>query len=324
MYDLITIGDSTIDTTLVIDDATVSCDLKKEHYKLCFNYADKIPITYTMQSIGGNAANVAAGTKKLGLKTAIVTELGDDINGIFIKHELSQAGIDTRYVKMLKGEETRYSVVLNFKTERTVLSYYAKRKYSFPKIEKTKWIYYTSLGKSFEKLQPKLISYLKKNPQTKLAFNPGSYQKKYGLETIKKILPQIDLIFVNKEEAQILTNKKQDILSAVHALHKEGVKMIVITDGTNGSWCFDGKFMYHMPLYHVKAVARAGAGDAYSSGFLSAIIYNKTLTEAMQWGSANAAGVVQEFGAQKGLFTKAGIEKMIKTYKDNTPKNIKG
>ena len=43
MFDLITIGDSTIDTIVIIDEAKVTCDLKKEHCMLCLSYADKIP-----------------------------------------------------------------------------------------------------------------------------------------------------------------------------------------------------------------------------------------------------------------------------------------
>ena len=86
MFDITSIGDSTIDTFLVIDDASLSCDLKKEHCKICFDFADKIPITYTTQSIGGNACNAAVSFAKLGLKTNIFSELGDDLNGLVIKN----------------------------------------------------------------------------------------------------------------------------------------------------------------------------------------------------------------------------------------------
>jgi sugar/nucleoside kinase (ribokinase family) len=180
MYDVITIGDATFDTFLVIDDATINCDLKSEECKLCLNYADKLPIRHSTQSMGGDAANVAVGLTKLGLKTAIVTELGDDLNGHVIKQGLEEAKVNTEMVRILKDKETRYSVVLNFKAERTILSYHAPRTYSLPKLASTQWIYYTSLGKSFEKLQDKLEQYLKKHPETKLAMNPGSYQLKHG------------------------------------------------------------------------------------------------------------------------------------------------
>ena len=208
MFDAITIGDSTWDTFLILDDATINCDLKTHECQLCLNYADKIPIRDTAQSVGGDAANVAAGLAQLKLKTAIVTELGDDMNGKVIEQELDQAGVDTHFVKFLKNKETRYAVVLNYKSERTILSYHAPRNYSLPKLPSTKWIYYTSLGKTFEKIQDGLFIYLKKNPQTKLAINPGSYQLKNGLKKLKQLFARTELLFLNKEEAELVGGKK--------------------------------------------------------------------------------------------------------------------
>ncbi|MFA4831328.1 MAG: carbohydrate kinase family protein [Patescibacteria group bacterium] len=320
MFDLITIGDSTIDTFLIIDDATLHCDLKKEHCQLCFNYAEKIPIKHSAQSVGGNAANVAAGAKKLGLKTAIVTELGDDINGYTIKEDLAQAGVDTRLVRCLRGRETRYAVVLNYQSERTILSYHAKRNYSLPKLPRTKWIYYTSLGASFEKLQKKLLRHLKNNPDVKLAMNPGSYQIQKGLPAIKSIIPHASLLIVNKEEAQKIAGKKKDARALCLALHKQGVETVVITDSLNGSYAFDGEACWRMPASPVKAIAKTGAGDAYTSGFLSAIILGETIPEAMRWGTVNAGSVIQKFGAQKGLLNRAQINRLLKIYKMNPVK----
>jgi len=322
MFDIITIGDSTLDTFLVIDEATLNCDLKKDSCFLCLNFADKIPIKNTAQSVGGNAANIAVGAKKLGLQTAIFTELGDDINGHIIKNELKNAGVNTKLIKILKNEDTRYSVILNYKSERTILSYHAPRKYSLPKLPATKWIYYTSLGKSFDGLQTKLESYLKKYPKTKLAVNPGSYQFKNGLNKIKKIFPQTDLLIVNKEETNKLVGKKKTIKNYFKFLHNKGVGTIIITDGTKGSYCSDGTARYFMPSYPIQAIAKTGAGDAYSSGLIAALIHGKSLPEAMQWGTANACGVIRQFGAQKGLLNQRAIIATLRKYPKAKPVKI--
>lgn len=315
MFDIITIGDSTFDTFIVLDEKESSCELRKDKKLLCLNYADKTPIIHSAQSAGGNAANVAVGAKKLGLSTSILTELGDDITGHIIRHELEEAGVDTSLIKILRGKETRYSVVLNYKSERTVLSYHAKRKYSFPHLPHAKWLYYTSLGKSFEVLQEKLISYLKKHPSVRLASNPGSYQCKQELQTTRKILEYVDILFVNKEEAACLAGTKpSDIKETMKKLSKAGVKMTVITDSEQGSYCYDGTQILHMGVYPVTPVAKTGAGDAYASGFLTAIIRHKKPEEAMKWGSANAAGVIQVFGAQRGLCSKRGLLKYMAAY----------
>ena len=216
MFDLITIGDANLDTIVVLDEASLSCDLKQEHCQLCLNYADKVPIKQSEQSVGGNAANVSSGIAKLGLKVAIISELGNDVSGQTIQKKLKNDKVDTRFIKIIKKGETNYGVVLTYKGERTILSYHAKRHYSLPKLLPTKWVYYTSLGQSFENLQTKLMVYLKKNKTTKLAVNLGSFQLRDGLETAKQILPLTEILFANKEEAEIIeVNFHQTYLTVV-------------------------------------------------------------------------------------------------------------
>lgn len=323
MYDVITVGDATIDTFLVLEDDAASCSVNKDTKHLCLHYGDKIPIIDTSQSIGGNAANVAVGVARMGGRVAIVCELGDDLNGHTIKNQLELHNVHTQFVKLLRHRDTRYSVVLNYKTERTVLSAHVKRSYTFPKIPKTKWIYYTSLGATFENVQTKIQTFLKKHPETKLALNPGSYQCKKGAATLKKIFPKVDILFVNKEEAELFVGTKMHSMkSLLSSLHKLGIKTAVITDGEKGSFASDGIHMYHMGIYPQKPVAKTGAGDSYASGFMGATLQNKDLTECMQWGTANACAVVQEFGAQKGLQHPRGIRKIIAALPNVQPTHI--
>lgn len=324
MFDIITLGDCTIDTFIIIDndEAKLQCNLKNEECQLCLNFADKIPIKDTHQSVGGNAANVAVGCQKLNLNTAIVTELGDDLNGFTIQQDLLNAKVNTNLLKISSNRETRYAVVLNYKGERTVLSYFGKFKYSNIKLPKTNWLYYTSLGYSFEKIQDDLIKYLKKNPQTKLALNPGSYQIKNNIFKLKQILPYTNLIFVNKEEGAKLTTGKKDIKTIIKTLHKAGIKTAVVTDGTKGAYASDGKQIYFMKPYPIKAIDKTGAGDAFASGFISAFINKKNIDEAMQWGTSNAGSVIQKIGAEAGLLNKLQILKTIKKYHQNKPQLI--
>ena len=321
-FDIIVIGDSTMDMILMIDDAQVQCDLKKEHCQICLNYADKIPISQTVQSLGGNAANIAVGCRKLGLKTAIVTELGDDLNGALIKQEFVKTGIDTNFVKLNPKNETRYSVVLSYLGERTILSYHAKRKYSLPILPSTKWLYYTSVGDDFRVLQKQILAYLKKHPDCRFACNPGSYHLKKDLAGFKPILSMVDLLFVNKEEAEKLVGaglslrakRSNPVAEILSSLLKMGIKTVVITDGENGSYAANSAERYRLPAFDVKIISKTGAGDAYASGFLSAIANKKSLVEAMQWGTANSSGVIRQIGAQTGLLNKNKIEKMISKF----------
>lgn len=323
MLDIITIGDATLDTFLVLDESSSSCTISKDKSLLCLNYAEKTPIEHSVQSVGGNAANVAVGLKRLGFKSAIITELGEDFAGHILLEELEREGVDTSFVKMLKGKTTRYSIVLNYQTERTILSYYAPRAYTFPDVPQSNWIYYTSLGKSFESVQKKLVAYLSKHPNVKLAVNPGSYQTKHGLGTLMELFPRANALFLNKEEAMLITKSKTKTIPAMlKAIHKMGPDIVVVTDSTQGSYAYDGNQAYYMNIYPVTPLAKTGAGDAYASGFLAALFHKKDLPEAMKWGSANAASVIQQFGAQKGLCTPTRIRSIIKEHPNVEPELV--
>ena len=319
MFDLITIGDATFDTFVIIDDNCKQCRVDVKRNQLCINYADKVCVKHIDQSVGGNAANVAAGVQKLGLQTAIVTELGDDINGFAIAHDLEKAGVNCDNMVMHKKKETRFSIVLNYRAERTILSYHADRKYTFKALPKTDWVYYTSMGSSFAGYQKKLMSYLKKHPSIKLAANPGSFQMNAGLKTFKAILPHVSLLFVNKEELKILAGGKKTFKAQIKSLQALGIETIVVTDSMRGAYAASATTRLHMPAYPIAATAKTGAGDAFASGFLSQYIKGKELSYCMQAGTANASGVIEKIGAHKGLLTARTLTKRIKTYANIKP-----
>ncbi|MEK7083666.1 MAG: carbohydrate kinase family protein [Patescibacteria group bacterium] len=322
MFDLITIGDATVDLFVMLEDASVQCDLHKDHCKLILDYGDKIPIKTSAQEIGGNAANVAVGCEKLGLSTAIITDVGDDLQGEFIRDELAHAGVNTSMARVHKKTESCYSVILTYKAERTALSYHSVRAYRLPKLPKTPWTYYTSMGVGFEPLQDALATYLKKNPDIRLAMNPGSYQCRKGKEKIKELFHRTDVLFVNTREAECFVGKSKSIPALCKRFHALGVATVVITDGDRGAYASDGKECLFMGVYPITPLSKTGVGDAFSSGFLSAITHKKNMAKAMQRGTANAAGVIQHIGAQAGQLTKREIEKMARRFPRIKPRKI--
>jgi len=95
-------------------------------------------------------------------------------------------------------------------------------------------------------------------------------------------------------------------------LQKLGPKLTVITDGKNGASGFDGENLVKVSAYtdgrEVKD--KTGAGDAFSSGFISAIFHKKPLKEALGWGSINSFGEITKESAGTGIFNKKEMEKI--------------
>jgi sugar/nucleoside kinase (ribokinase family) len=147
-----------------------------------------------------------------------------------------------------------------------------------------------------------------------MAFNPGTYQLKLGLEKLRSVFAATTVLFLNKEEAERVLEKKAEIPQLLRDLYKEGPKIVVVTDGQKGSYCFDGKHSYSLGILDFPVVERTGAGDSYATAFVAALAHGEDVATAMRWGSANAGSVVQYVGAQAGLLTKAKILSLLKKY----------
>ncbi|OGD98029.1 hypothetical protein A3A49_01880 [Candidatus Curtissbacteria bacterium RIFCSPLOWO2_01_FULL_38_11b] len=312
--DVLAIGDSTIDTFIKIHDATIECDINHQECKICIRYGDKIPVDSIAQSVAGNAANVAVGVSTIGLKCAIYTNLGDDSQGALIKNTLTLKGVIADYIQIQKGAHSNLSVILTFQGERTAFVYHQPWFYSLPKLEPARWVYLTSLSQSFvdSSIIDEVAHYVDKY-NSKLAFSPGTFQIKANIKRYPKTLEQCELIICNLEEAkQILEIDIKERVAAREVLDKMlslGPKMIVVTDGEEGSYATDGNSYLKVGVFPTKLVEKTGAGDAYASAFIGALIYDMPMSEAMIWGTINASHVIRELGSQNGLLTKKDLER---------------
>lgn len=320
MFDLISVGDSTIDTFIQIHDAEVKCTLHKEECQLCVEYGDKIPVDHLEHQVAGNATNSAVGGSRLGLKSALYVNVGGDDAGRLITKKLKEEKVDTRYLVVNKEMDSNYSAVLNFKGERTIFVYHQHWNYKLPELDKSRWVYYTSAAPSFldSKLNEQLVRYLQYSG-AKLLYNPGTYQLNAGVKKTPQLLSLTEVFIVNIEEAKKVLGIKETEDTPVKKLLKElmnlGPRQIVITDGGAGSYGYDGEKYYKLAVFPAKLVEMTGSGDSFAIGLLAGLFHGKELKEAMRWGAANGASVVEHIGPEPGLLT---YEKMQTHLKENS------
>jgi sugar/nucleoside kinase (ribokinase family) len=194
--------------------------------------------------------------------------------------------------------------------------------YKMPDIDTPEWIYFSSIGENSMEFHGEVAKYLDDHPKVKMAFQPGTFQMKAGVEEMKPIYKRAEVVFMNKEEAQrVLETKEQDIKKLLDGLCDLGPRVAVITDGRDGAYARDGMDYWQMPIYPdpKPPLERTGAGDAFSSTFAAALAYGKPVEEALMWGPVNSMAVVQKVGAQAGLLTRKELEKLLK----KAPKNYK-
>jgi len=98
-----------------------------------------------------------------------------------------------------------------------------------------------------------------------------------------------------------------------------GPNVVVITDGPNGAYAYDGYEGYFMPPFPDPKLPyeRTGAGDAFAATFASAIALGKSLFDALLWSPVNSMSVVQQIGAQKGLLSQEEILKHLSQAPEN-------
>lgn len=318
MYDIISLGDSTLDTFVQLNEATVNCNINKDSCQFCFNYADKIPVTSWATAIGGNAANHAMALSRLGRKAALWTIVGNDKVGQQVKAAMRREKVATSLIKTDAAAPTNQSFIINFQGERTILIHHNHRHYVLPKLPPSRWVYLTSMGEGSARVFPALARHLKQK-KIKLGFNPGTFQLKLGAAKLKGMLKLSDALFLNVEEAARLLGKPaaKDWHTLSGGLQKLGPKIIVITDGQNGAHAWDGARCFSMPiLTRAPVVERTGAGDAFASGFVGALLYGETVSEALRWGTFNSASVIGQIGPQAGLLTLREMKRQLIKYKN--------
>ncbi len=316
-YDIISIGDATIDTFLFIHDVEIKTI--KGQRKALLNWGDKLPVDELYRTVAGNAANNAVGSSRLGLMTAFYTVLAHDTGGREIIHKMRKEKVATDYITIDDKHGTNASSVISFEGERTILVYHEHRSYKLPKFAASKWVYLTSMGDGFEKIYKDLAKYIDAHG-VKVGFNPGTFQLRKGVAANREILKRTEVLSVNKEEAISWVGETSgDMEELCKRLTQLGPKAVALTDGRKGAYSYSSEGFYYIPEFPGPRIEATGAGDSFTTAYMAALASGKTHAEALQWGPVNAGNVVQHIGPQEGLLTRAQIESRLKKLKSWKP-----
>ncbi len=322
-YDIVAIGDIVTDAFIRLKDASTHCKLDQTACELCVRFGDKVPFeSATIIRAVGNSANAAVSASRLGLSSALMSVVGHDEEGEKCLETLKENNVGTTYMETDPKLPTNYHYVLWYDVERTILVNHSPfERHIRANFKAPKWIYLTSLGENTEGFHHEISKWIIAHPQTKLAFQPGTFQMKLGKDHLADIYKNTEIFFCNVEESQrILGTQAVDKKILMNMLHDLGPKIVIMTDGINGAYARDTDGAYYfMPIYPHDPFERTGAGDAFASTVMSALALGKDLKTALTWAPINSMSVVQYIGAQKGLLSRASLEEYLK----NAPTDYK-
>jgi sugar/nucleoside kinase (ribokinase family) len=265
----------------------------------------KIPVDNLKNLYGGNALNASVTFSRQNLNCGILAQLGTDSISFDVLNILKSENISDNLIFVDDSVEVAQStIIISTNGERSILAYPGSEVSArellnnLEKVE-TRWIYLSSTN-SLELLEG-VVKYAELN-QVRVALNPGGIELE-NLDLLKSILPSIEVLILNKQEASLLFgNLDSPGLARAGA---EYSKTCIVTDGPNGSFAFDGSVDYYQGISEdVQIVDRNGAGDAFASGVISSLAWGNNLKEALELGAKNSTSVVQHFGAHQGILRK--------------------
>ncbi len=315
MYDVITIGNPTIDTFLVVPPQSIQSEIKNGKQFFVISAGAKIPIQAIEKRLGGNAANVAVGVRRLGLRTAMICQIGTDREGYFVYNSFRKEKVSTRFIARKSGSAVNESTILHHENDKVIFAYHHNHHFHVKKLPRSRWVYLSSLGQDFSAHAPEILRALHKTPATRLAYNPGCLELSLHRSAVRSLIERSNIVILNKEEACSIARKKSASLRELARLVQKTQRGIVlITDGSRGSCADDGTTLFSAKIVPVKVLNSTGAGDAFSSGFLASYLMHGTIEDALYHASLNATEVIQTIGAQVGLIKKNELSRVEKKY----------
>lgn len=296
MYDIVSIGSAICD--LFLKSSRFPLDRQA--------VGGKIEVDDLLVSSGGGGTNTASGFARLGLKTACVARFGDDLFGKFVISDLEKEAFDKKYLIEKKGDNTDYSTILvNPDGARTILVYRGKTRINtgvFPWIvlDETKWLYLASVEGNVDLLVE--IVGKAKEKGVAVVLNPGNRELQEQ-EKLASIFPKLKALILNREEAEIC---------GVSDWQDGCPEIVVITNGRQGAKLFSQQKNFFAESFVDLVIDETGAGDAFSSGFVTGLVKGLPMEVCLKMGMANGASVVSKFGAKTGLLRESEISKWMR------------
>jgi ribokinase len=318
-FDVMFVGDVAVDQYLTLEDEAVSVEVGPEGRRLVLPFGAKVSCEVSATvAAGGNSSNAAVACARLGLRTALVAYVGDDLLGHGAVTALRGEGVDTALVRLDPEVPTNRNFVLRVGHERTILVHHEQHDCHWPHLrpsEVPSWLYLSSVGRDAHDYEGQIVDWLESEPRVSLAFEPGTLQIARGAGALARLFRRSELVVCNREEAAALTGAQPGdaATTLLDRMLDLGPSQVVVTDGSAGAFGTDGVSKFAVPVFpdDGAVVDRTGAGDAFAGTLVAALAAGLPLDQAMARAPVNSMRVVQQVGSQAGLLDEATLELLL-------------
>jgi len=277
--------------------------------------------------VGGCPTNVSVGTRRLGLRSALLTAVGDDQVGDFVTAFLEREQVETRFIPRKAGRRTSAVILTIQPPDRFPLTFYrdncADRALTLDDVAKapigdSRVVFVTGTGLSHE---PARSATLGAAASARAAGTPVIVDIDYradqwddaaSFSAQMRLLLRSATLAVGTEEELAAASGSNDVAQGAAALLACGINALIIKRGARGATIFRPETApADVAPFRIEVLNVLGAGDAFASGFLYGHLQGWTLERAVRLGNACGAIVVTRHGCANFMPTLGEVEAFV-------------
>jgi 5-dehydro-2-deoxygluconokinase len=262
--------------------------------------------------VGGCPTNVSVGTRRLGLRSALLTAVGDDQVGDFVTSFLEREQVETRFIPRKPGRRTSAVILTIQPPDRFPLTFYrdncADRALTIDDVKRapvaeSRVVFVTGTGLSHE---PARAATLAAAATARAAgvpvvvdidYRPDQWDDAAIFSAQMQALLRSATLAVGTEEELAAASGSNDVARGADALLASGIEALIIKRGARGATVFRrDRPTVDVAPFPIVVLNVLGAGDAFASGFLYGYLQGWPLERAVRIGNACGAIVVTRHG----------------------------
>lgn len=295
-------------------------------------YAHEIGVPITAVSsfdayVGGCPTNISVGTRRLGLRSALLTAVGDDQVGEFVVSFLEREGVDTTYIPRKAGRRTSAVVLTIQPPDRFPLTFYregcADRELTQEDVGRapiadSATVVVTGTGLSHEPARAATLFAAERATAAgrelfvDLDYRADQWKSRSEYSSLVCRLLSHAAIAVGTEEEVIAAADHDDLPVAIARLLDATAGPLVVKRGDRGASIYRrDETRRDVAPFAVKVLNVLGAGDAFASGLIAGLRRGWPLERAVRLGNATGAIVVTRHGCANFMPTMAEVEAFV-------------
>jgi 5-dehydro-2-deoxygluconokinase len=300
-------------------DATVVGRVGIDLYSLDFNTPLK-DVRRFAKYVGGGAANIAVGLAKLGLKSAVISGVGDDDLGEFVIEYLTRENVESKYIRKFPDGKTGIVFAEVFPLKESKFIFYREKAADLlitkddvenEAVRESKVLVTTGTGLSANPSREATLVAMqlaKKNSKTvvfNLDWRPSLWKGVNPSDRTNYYAQAIELadILIGNDKEFMAATGMEGIESALLHLRNQRDKLLILTSGERGSRAYHGEKVVEAAPFKVDSLKTLGAGDGNLAGFLYGYLNRWDLYKSLRFGNAVGAQVVTRHSCSEAMPT---------------------